>query len=105
MTRTNVAERLHLAVRSAAKTIDSLDNRCISPHTIRHTTAMHLLQSGVYIETIALYLGHENPATTHMYVEADLTMKDRALAHLQDPCSKVARYHAPDALVQFLKTL
>src|SRR5487761_1920183 len=104
MTRTNVAERLHLAVRSAAKTIGSLDNRCISPHTIRRSIAMHLLQSGVYIETIALYLGHENPATTHMYVEADLTMKDRALAHLQDPCSKVARYHAPDALLQFLKT-
>lgn len=105
MTRTNVAERLHLAVRSAAKTIGSLDNRCISPHTIRHTTAMHLLQSGVHIETIALYLGHENATTSHMYVEADLTMKDRALSHLQDPCSKVARYHAPDELLQFLKTL
>jgi integrase len=85
--------------------VGSLDNRCISPHTIRRTTAMHLLQSGVHIETIALYLGHENPATAHMYVEANLAMKDRALSHLQDPCSKVARYHAPDALLQFLKTL
>ena len=105
MTRSNVVKRLHLAVLSAAKTMSSLDNRCISPHTIRHTTAMHLLQSGVHIETIALYLGHENPATSHMYVEADLTMKDRALEHLQDPCSKVARYRAPDSLLQFLKTL
>lgn len=105
MTRTNVAERLQIAVQSAAKTIDSLENRCISPHTIRHTTAMHLLQSGVDISVIALWLGHESPTTTHMYVEADLAMKDRALARLQEPCSKPPRYHAPDALLQFLKTL
>lgn len=105
MTRTNVAERLHLAVCSAAKTVGSLDKRCISPHTIRHTTAMHLLQSGVNISVIALWLGHESPTATHMYVEADLAMKDRALARLQEPCSKPPRYQATDALLQFLKTL
>lgn len=74
MTRTNVAEHLHLAVHSAAKTIGSLDKRCISPHMIRHTTAMHLLQSGVDISVITLWLGHESPTTTHMYVEADLVI-------------------------------
>lgn len=105
MTRTNVAERLHLAVCSAAKTVGSLDKRCISPHTIRHTTAMHLLQSGVDISVIALWLGHESPTTTHMYVEADLAMKDRALARLQEPSSKPPRYQATDALLQFLKKL
>jgi site-specific recombinase XerD len=105
MTRTNVAERLLLAVRSAAKTMDSLNNRCISPHSIRHTTAMHLLQSGVDISVIALWLGHETPTTTHMYVEADLAMKDRALARLQEPCSNLPRYQTPDVLLQFLKTL
>ena len=57
----------------------------ISPHTIRHTTAMHLLQAGVDISVIALWLGHESPATTHHYVEADLTMKERALAKLHEP--------------------
>jgi len=105
MTRTNVEQRLHLAVQSAAKLISSLTKRGISPHTIRHTTAMHLLQSGVDISVIALWLGHERPTTTHMYVEADLAMKDRALARLQEPPSKVPRYHATDALLQFLKTL
>jgi site-specific recombinase XerD len=105
MTRTNVAERLKLAVHSAAKTIDSLDKRCISPHTIRHSTAMHLLQSGVDISVIALWLGHENPTTTHMYIEADMAMKDQALARLQEPFSNHPRYQAPDALLQFLKTL
>ena len=66
---------------------------------------MHLLQSGVDVTVIALWLGHESPATTHMYVEADLTMKERALARLQEPDCKVRRYRAPDMLVQFLQTL
>lgn len=105
MTRANVAQRLNLAVRSAAKTVGNLTKRRISPHTIRHATAMHLLQSGVDISVIALWLGHERPTTTHMYVEADLAMKDRALARLQEPNSKIHRYRAPDALLQFLKTL
>lgn len=82
-----------------------LTKRRISPHTIRHTTAMHLLQSGVDISVIALWLGHESPTTTHHYVEADLAMKDRALARLQDPDAKIRRYRAPDSLIEFLKTL
>jgi site-specific recombinase XerD len=105
MTRSNVRQRLCLAVQTAAKTTTSLVKRVVTPHTIRHTTAMHLLQSGVDISVIALWLGHEGPSTTHMYVEADLAMKDRALARLQAPPSKLRRYHAPDSLLQFLKTL
>ena len=76
-----------------------------SPHMIRHTTAMHLLQSGVDISVIALWLGHESPATTHQYVEADLAMKERALARLQEPETKLRRYRAPDSLIDFLRTL
>ena len=72
---------------------------------IRHTTAMHLLQSGVDISVIALWLGHESPATTHQYVEADLAMKERALARLQEPEVKLRRYRAPDSLIDFLRTL
>ena len=64
---------------------------------------MHLLQSSVDISVIALWLGHENPTTKHMYVEADLAMKDKALARLQEPRSKTLRYRASDALLAFLK--
>ena len=66
---------------------------------------MHLLQSGVDISVIALWLGHESPTTTHMYVEADLAMKNCALARLQEPDTQMRRYQAPDVLIQFLKAL
>lgn len=105
MTRNNVSQRLALAVEAATDTNPDLAKRRISPHTIRHTTAMHLLQAGVDISVIALWLGHENPTTTHHYVEADLTMKERALARLQEPEAKIQRYRAPDSLIDFLKTL
>jgi integrase len=66
---------------------------------------MHLLQSGAGADVIALWLGHESPTTTHHYVEADLRMKERALARLPEPDSKIKRYSAPDSLLEFLKTL
>ena len=77
---TNVTQRLALAVAAATPAMPSLRDRHISPHTIRHTTAMHLLQSGRTIDGIALWLGHESPTTTHQYTEANLAMKEKALA-------------------------
>ncbi|CAG1022114.1 hypothetical protein MTYM_01491 [Methylococcales bacterium] len=62
--------------------------RPTDPLTIRHTTAMSLLQARVDISVIALWLGHESPTTTHQYVEADLAMKERALAKLHEPEGK-----------------
>ena len=105
MTRSNVEKRLALAVKAATETNPDLAKRRISPHTIRHTTAMHLLQAGVDMSVIALWLGHESPATTHHYIEADLTMKEHALARLQEPEVNIQRYRAPDSLIDFLKTL
>ena len=105
MTRSNVTKRLMLAVRTASEHHPRLTQQRVSPHTIRHTTAMHLLQAGVDISIIALWLGHESPATTHHYVEADLTMKERALARLHEPDVRIQRYRAPDSLIDFLKTL
>jgi site-specific recombinase XerD len=105
MSRSNVEKRLALAVQAATATNPDLAKRAVSPHTIRHTTAMHLLQAGVDISVIALWLGHESPTTTHLYIEADLTMKERALAKLQEPEAKIQRYRAPDSLIDFLKTL
>lgn len=105
LTRSGVEYRLRLAVKKATERFPSLEKRKISPHTLRHTTAMHLLQSGVDITVIALWLGHESPATTHMYVEADLTMKEKALKRLQDPSLKSVRYQAGDSILSFLESL
>ena len=105
MTRSNVTKRLALTVEKASKELPGLITQRVSPHTIRHTTAMHLLQAGVDISVIALWMGHESPVTTHQYVEADLTMKERALAKLHEPDVKLQRYRAPDSLLDFLRTL
>ena len=105
MSRWNVMQRLNRAVQVAAESCPDLATRQITPHVIRHTTAMHLLQAGVDISVIALWLGHESPATTHQYVEADLETKERALARLHEPEAKLRRYRAPDSLIDFLRTL
>ena len=66
---------------------------------------MHLLQSGVDLSVIALWLGHESPATTHRYIEADLAMKERALATLQEPAARSRRFHPTDTVLAFLDGL
>jgi integrase/recombinase XerD len=105
MTRSGVEHRLRVATRSAAEKYPSLTTRRISPHTLRHTTAMHLLQSGVDITVIALWLGHESIETTHHYIEADLEMKEDALKKLQGPPGGSLRFHPSDRLLQFLDGL
>lgn len=82
MTRFGVRQRLHCAVKDASNICPSLKGKHITPHTIRHTTAMSLLQSGVDLTVIALWLGHEKIETTHQYMEANLEMKKKALALL-----------------------
>jgi len=105
MTRANVAQRLKLAVQVASQKYPDLVSISVSPHLVRHATAMCLLQSGADPCEIALWLGHESPATTHMYVEADLAMKERALARLEVPKLKSMRYRPPQALLAFLQAL
>lgn len=105
MTRSNVTDRLKHVIVSAGVQCPHLLSRAISPHVIRHSTAQHLLQSGVDLTVIALWLGHESPVTTHMYMQADLTMKERALNTLQPPNTKAMRYRPPDRLLQFLESL
>jgi site-specific recombinase XerD len=105
LSRSGVEKRLRLAVAKATKVCPSLVGRRISPHTLRHTTAMHLLQSGVDMTVIALWLGHETPATTHLYVEADLTMKEQALKRVAEPPTTRLRYQAKDRLLAFLDRL
>jgi site-specific recombinase XerD len=105
LSRTNVTERLQLAVQGAASVRPELGKSKVTPHIFRHSLAMHLLQAGVDINVIALWLGHESPATTHMYVEADLAMKERSLKSLHPPSMKAVRFRASDPLMHFLNAL
>lgn len=105
LSRSGVAWQLRKLVRQAEPQTPSLKNRRISPHTFRHSTAMHLLQSGVASEVIALWLGHESPNTTHRYVEADLEMKRRTLESLPTPRLSRPKRRQADRLLQFLERL
>ena len=105
MSRSNVAQRLHLAVARAAENEPGILKKAVSPHTLRHTTAMHLLQSGVPFNVIAVWLGHESMNTTHRYIEANLAMKQKALARLEPPDTKMGKFKASDALMRFLQSL
>lgn len=105
MSRSGVRDRLDRAVAAATQHCPTLKDRHVSPHTLRHTTAMHLLQSGVNLAVIALWLGHANPATTHQYLEADLAAKEAALERLKEPRQKAGRYRPTDKLLGFLESL
>lgn len=85
----------------------SLRAKQVSAHTIRHTTAVHLLRSGVDINTIRAWLGHVSLDTTHVYAEVDLEMKAKALAHCEIPesASPVKCWRENPGLMAFLKTL
>lgn len=105
LTRDAVAKIVARHVRTATKAFPSLALKTISPHTLRHTCAMRLLQAGIDIATIALWLGHENIRTTQIYLHADLALKQRALDRTAPPGSRPGRYHPPDELLAFLEGL
>jgi site-specific recombinase XerD len=93
----------HVAV--ASQKCSSIQKKRISPHVLRHTAAMELLQSGVDIAVIALWLGHESPETAQIYVQANLKMKEKALAKTTPINVKPGRYKPDDQLLAFLKSL
>jgi integrase/recombinase XerD len=105
LSRDGVDYILQQALTRARLHCPTLRDKRLSPHTLRHTTAMHLLQSGVDIAVIALWLGHESIETTHIYLEADLGAKERALQKLAPAGAQVPRYQADDAVLAFLATL
>jgi integrase/recombinase XerD len=103
LTRDGVNYILQQATERATASCPSLSNKHVSPHLLsRHTCAFHLLQSGVDIAVIALWLGHENIQTTHGYLEADLLIKERALQKLAPAGQATARFKPDDALLAFL---
>jgi integrase/recombinase XerD len=98
----------HLVTRhaaTAARTSPTLQAKNITPHTLRHTAAMNLLHAGVDITVIALWLGHESPATTRIYLHADMALKEQAIARTTPPGTPAGRYQPPDQLLAFLSQL
>lgn len=89
----------------AAPTCPSLRNKNVSPHTLRHTSAMQLLAAGVERTVLALWLGHESIETTEIYVHADLAIKERAIARTAPLPTAARRYKPPDRLLAFLEGL
>jgi site-specific recombinase XerD len=93
-------------VKSARKACPSLRRKRVSPHVLRHSTAMDLLQHGVDHSVIALWLGHESTETTQIYLSADLALKEKALAKTGPPKLRAgARFQPNDRLLAFLKAL
>lgn len=105
LSRAGAAYQLRRLVRRAAHRFPALQQRHVSPHTFRHSTAMAMLEADVPIEVIALYLGHESPKTTHPYVEASLSMKRRALAKVTPPRGRQRRFHPSNDDLRLLDNL
>ncbi|SRR5258708_10278623 len=91
--------------KAASHLCEGLTKKNVTPHVLRHTAAMELLQAGVDRTVIALWLGHESIETTQVYLDADLAMKEKALAKVQPMGEKLRRYKPEDDLVAFLKAL
>jgi integrase/recombinase XerD len=91
--------------KTAQVTCPTLRGKTISPHVLRHTAAMALLQAGTDITVIALWLGHERAETAQIYIHADQTIKQRALDRTTPPGIRPGRYRPPDKLLAFLEQL
>lgn len=105
LSRDAVEQRLALHAKTASAACLSLQGKRLSPHTLRHTAAMRLLAAGVDITVIALWLGHENTATTQIYIHADLALKEQALARTSPQDTPPGRYQPPDHVLAFLESL
>jgi integrase len=105
LSRDALERRLALHVARAIRACPSLHERKITMHSLRHTAAMRLLHAGVDISVIALWPGHEQVETTHVYLHADLALKEKALARTTPLSTNPGRYQPPDALLAFLEAL
>jgi len=92
-------------INVAKQSCPSLRRKKVSPHVLRHATAMDLLQHGVDRSVIALWLGHESVETTQMYLHADMRLKEKALSRTAPLGVKPTRYRPDDKLLAFLESL
>jgi len=105
LTRAAVALLVAKYAKVAEQHCPTLRNKIVSPHTMRHSCAMNLLRSGVDPVVIALWLGHETLRSVDIYVHADITLKERALARTAPIGTTPGRYRPPDTLISFLESL
>lgn len=105
MSRDAVARLLAKYAGLAGASCPSLNDKAISPHTLRHGAAMALVAAGVDPTVIALWMGHASPLSTRPYLHADMKLKQQAADRLTPPGTSPGRYHAPDELLTFLAGL
>jgi integrase/recombinase XerD len=105
LSRDGLDHRLTKYIDIAAQRCPTLQEKHVTPHTLRHTAAMRLLHAGVDTTVIALWLGHERVETTQIYLHADLALKERAIARTTPPDTVPGRYKPPDTLLAFLDAL
>ena len=105
LSRDAVGWLLSKHVTNARERLPSLGAKTITPHVLRHSSAMRLLHAGVDPTVIAMWLGHEKAETVEVYLHADMAMKERALARLAPLTATACRYRPPDALLAFLESL
>jgi site-specific recombinase XerD len=105
LSRDAIEQIVRKHVESAAGVCPSLRKKRVTPHVLRHSAAMQLLQNGVDRTVIALWLGHESVETTQMYIHADMQIKEKAMARTRPVAAKAGRYRPDDKLLAFLEAL
>lgn len=105
LSRDAVARLVAMHTAAASRECPSLQPKTVTPHTLRHSAAMELLHAGTDVTVIALWLGHESPASSRAYLHADMALKEKALSRVTPPGTTSGRYTAPDELLAFLDQL
>ncbi|MBR0986115.1 tyrosine-type recombinase/integrase [Bradyrhizobium liaoningense] len=105
LSRDAVEQIVRKHVKAASANCPSLKKKRVTPHVLRHSAAMQLLQNGVDRTVIALWLGHESVETTQMYIHADIQLKERAMARTHPVKAAPGRYRPDDKLLAFLEAL
>ena len=105
LSRDAVEQLVRKYTAMATRKCPSLKKKRVTPHVLRHSAAMQLLQNGVDRTVIALWLGHESVETTQMYIHADIKLKEKAMARTRTSAAQARRYRPDDKLIAFLEAL